>query len=144
MITARRVSLLSSALIAATLATGLTAGSASARFAPDTVTIDPTGQIARDGTITLSGTYRCTPRSGSVLIGSKLIQGPSQAGIGGTVATCDGQEHAWRNTGNTDLTFTAEAARGEATLLELKTSGGFIPVPVVLATHNSELALHQG
>lgn len=143
MITARRASLVSSALIAAALVTVLTPTSAGAQFAPDAVTIDQTGQIASDGTLTLTGTYRCSSlRPGPVFVGSKVSQGGAQAGVGGTRATCDGREHAWRNTGRAMEDFEPGAAAGEATLLVLDTSRGFIPVPVVLDRDQRELILN--
>ncbi len=144
MITARRATLISSACIAAALATGLTSGTARAQFAPDTVTVDAAGRIAEDGTITLSGTYRCSaPRTGPVFVSSKVTQGDAQAGIGGTAATCDGREHTWRNAGGTLETFTPGAARIESHLVQLDTSRGFVPVPVFLATRRGDLTLHQ-
>ncbi len=67
----------------------------------ETVTVDPTGSIAPDGTVTLSGTYRCLGNSGPAYVSSSVSQGdPSvRHGIGGTQAVCDGVEHAWENSG---------------------------------------------
>lgn len=125
--------------------TVLTPGSAGAHFGPDAVTIGQTGQIAPDGTLTLTGTYRCSSlRSGPVFVGSKVSQGGAQAGIGGTRAMCDGREHVWRNTGHATGDFGPGAAAGEATLLLLDTSRGFIPIPVVLGVDRRELHLSQG
>ncbi|MET7617745.1 DUF6299 family protein [Streptomyces sp. NPDC005408] len=143
MITARRTSLLFSACIAAALATALTPGSATAQFGPDTVALDPSGQVSADGTVTLTGTYRCSSRSGPVFVGSKVIQGATKADVGGTIATCDGQDHTWLNTARTSGGFTAAAAQGEATLLQLNSSGGLIPIPVILSADQRELTLHE-
>ncbi|MFE6132272.1 DUF6299 family protein [Streptomyces sp. NPDC056437] len=145
MITARRATLISSVCIAAALATGLTPGSASAQFAPDTVTVDGIGLIAEDGTLTLSGTYRCSSlRTSPIVISSKATQGNTQVGIGSTTAICDGQEREWRNTGNHMGLLAPGAAQGEASLIALDTSRGFIPIPVVLTTQRGDLTLQQG
>ncbi|MEV5320293.1 DUF6299 family protein [Streptomyces sp. NPDC052687] len=97
----------------------------------ETVTVDPLARIAADGTVTLSGTYRCTGGSGPVFVGSSLVQSsPGKAvrhGIGGTRAVCDGTLRQWVNTGRTlGDTLTAGPARAEATLVELDTSGGLL------------------
>lgn len=77
-----------------------TASSAQAAAEPDeVVTIAATGRVAADGTITLSGTYRCAPGSGPVFVSSSLRQGDSRRSIGGTRAVCDGDEHRWTNSG---------------------------------------------
>lgn len=41
----------------------------------ETVTVDATGHLAADGTVTLSGTYRCLGRTGPVLVSSSVSQG---------------------------------------------------------------------
>ncbi|MEO3974741.1 DUF6299 family protein [Streptomyces sp. CAU 1734] len=142
MINARRALLLSAAGIAAALAAGLLPGTASAQFTPDTVTIAPAGRIARDGTLTLSGTYRCSSlRSGVVLIGAEATQGKKRAGTDGTVATCDNRVHSWRNSGHPLKKFSTGGADGRATLIELDTSHGLIPLPVILNSHSRRLTL---
>lgn len=144
MITAQRTSFLVAACVAAALATGLSPTSAAAQSGLDSVTINSTGQVTEDGTITLSGTYRCsTNRPGPVFIGSKVTQGDARADVGGTLATCDGRNHTWRNSGQTDAEFVAAAARGEATLLQLDFSGGLIPFPRVLGTDQRDLKLQE-
>lgn len=144
MITARRTSLVLASCLAAALATVLTPTAAGAHFAPDEVTIDPTGQIAPDGTLTLSGTYRCSRgHSGPVLIGSQVIQKDARAGIGGTAAICDGQEHTWANTGSTFGAIAPGTGAGEATLVELEPSSGLPPVAVVLDRDVHEMTLHR-
>ncbi|MEV6396686.1 DUF6299 family protein [Streptomyces sp. NPDC051907] len=147
MITARRASLVSAACLAAAL-TVMTPGSAGARFSPDSVTIDKAGRIAPDGTLTLTGTYRCSgAKSGPVVIGAKVVQGEAQVGTGGTTAVCDGEEHAWTNTGGFGryLTLTPGAATGEATLIVLERTSGLPPVlPYVLVADRQDLTLRQG
>lgn len=144
MITTRRVSLAAAALAAA-LVTVLTPGSAGAQFAPDAVTIDRTGLIAPDGTLTLSGTYRCSSRLGPAYIGSEVSRGNAQSSVGGTAATCDGKEHTWRNTSRGAAgRFVAGPAVGEAVLFVLDLSNGLVPIPVVLGSDEHELSLRQG
>lgn len=145
MISARRALLVSSAFTAAALMTVLTPGSAGARFAPDVVTIDPIGKVAPDGTLTLTGTYQCSvSRSEPVFVGSKVVQNGAQANVGGTVATCDGREHIWSNTGAAAGAFRTGLAVGEATLLALESSGGLVPSLVVVATDYRGLSLLRG
>ncbi|WP_460106363.1 DUF6299 family protein [Streptomyces sp. YKOK-J1] len=70
----------------------------------ESLTVDATGRIAPDGTITLSGTYRCIGSSGPVFVSSSVTQtdpGVKYA-VGGTSAVCDGAEHHWSNTGRAD------------------------------------------
>ncbi|MDQ1035614.1 hypothetical protein QFZ75_002030 [Streptomyces sp. V3I8] len=108
----------------------------------ETVTVDSIGRLAADGTITLSGTYRCTGGSGPVFVSSSLSQGGSglRTGIGGTTALCDGAEHPWANTGRTDPgRFKAGAAKVEATVMELR-SGGLL-LPLFHAAHEQDVTL---
>lgn len=117
-------------------------GPAGASPAPDAVAMAATGEFAADGTVTLSGTYRCAPgHRGTVFVSSKLVQGGAGSGIGGTIATCDGRPHPWTNQGRPHAEAAPGAAQGEATLLLLDTSRGFVPVPVVLAMDRRDLEL---
>ncbi|MFE5401343.1 DUF6299 family protein [Streptomyces sp. NPDC056580] len=65
------------------------------------LTVDATGRVAADGTITLTGTYRCAGSSGPVFVGSSVTQGDPDVkyAIGGSDAVCDGVEHHWSNSG---------------------------------------------
>ncbi|MEV6958110.1 DUF6299 family protein [Streptomyces sp. NPDC051207] len=111
----------------------------------ETVTVDPTGSIAADGTVTLSGTYRCTGSTGPVFLSSSLTQNPSNVrhGIGGTRAVCDGVERRWVNTGKPyATTLTAGPAQVEATLMELRTTTG-LPLPAFHAARNQAVTLIQ-
>src|SRR4051812_40167833 len=67
----------------------------------ETATVDPTGRIASDGMLTLSGSYRCTAGTGPVFVSSSVSQSDPrvQHSIGGSAAQCDGAEHHWRNSG---------------------------------------------
>ncbi|MGW1997876.1 DUF6299 family protein [Embleya sp. NPDC001921] len=114
-----------------------------ARAGGDHVTIDSTVWVAADGTITLSGTYRCTPHHvGTVLVGGQVDQEGRHASVGGSVATCDGARHTWRNTGQPYIGIHPGAARGAATLLELAPGEGVIPIlPNVLAHDARDVAV---
>ncbi|MFF0161183.1 DUF6299 family protein [Streptomyces sp. NPDC005263] len=112
----------------------------------ETVTVDPTGRIASDGTVTLSGTYRCTPGTGPVLVSSSVDQAssPIRHSIGGTRAVCDGAEHPWQNSGRPLLSPPRlGAAHVEVTLMELHPQGG-LPLPVFHATAEQEITLMAG
>ncbi|MFF0200012.1 DUF6299 family protein [Streptomyces sp. NPDC005017] len=114
--------------------------------ASESVTVDSVGRLAADGTVTLSGTYRCTGAAGPVFVSSSLSQDrPSvRHGIGGTRAVCDGAEHRWVNSGLTTAgSLHAGAARAEATLMELHPQGG-LPLPRFHATRTQEVVLTEG
>ncbi|GGN00371.1 DUF6299 family protein [Streptomyces fuscichromogenes] len=138
--------LLAAALCSAAL---LCAAVAPATAAPATagpgesVTVDPTGRLAPDGTVTLSGTYTCAGGTGPVFISSSLSQdSPNHRhGIGGTQAVCDGAEHRWENTGKvTSEKLAPGAAHVEATITELSPSGG-LPLPSFHAVDQQDITL---
>ncbi|WP_225826979.1 DUF6299 family protein [Streptomyces naphthomycinicus] len=92
----------------------------------ETITVDSAGRLAPDGTVLLSGTYRCTAATGPVLISSSVSQSDPglRHGIGGSVARCDGAEHRWENSGKAEPeTLKAGKAHVEAALTELRPSG---------------------
>ncbi|MFH8619420.1 DUF6299 family protein [Streptomyces sp. NPDC017979] len=144
MINARRGALLTSLTLAAALATGLTPGTASAQFAPDTLTVDSVGRLAEDGVVTLTGTYRCSSlRTDPVLIGVKALQGSTRADTGGAAATCDDRVHTWSSSGRPHSgAFAPGSARGEAAMIELDLSGG-LPLPHVITYGEKELTLRR-
>jgi hypothetical protein len=114
-----------------------------ARHVTESVTVDPTGRIAADGTVTLSGTYRCTGGTGPVFVSSTVSQSdPSvRYGIGGTRAVCDGLEHRWVNTGTPDATALKPGpAHVEATVMELRATG-ILPLPTFHARHAQDVTL---
>ncbi|MBD0423716.1 hypothetical protein H0H10_31935 [Streptomyces sp. TRM S81-3] len=120
-----------------------------ATAAPDdgteTVTVDRTGSIATDGTITLSGTYRCLSGTNPVFVSSSLSQGSglTSYGIGGTRAVCDGQEHRWVNTGrvlSSPAALKAGPAHVEATLMELR-QVGLMQLPAFHAIQRQDITL---
>ncbi|MFJ4682688.1 DUF6299 family protein [Streptomyces sp. NPDC091377] len=112
----------------------------------ESVTVDPVGRIAADGTVSVSGTYRCHPGTGPVFISSSLSQGTGgvRYGIGGTHAVCDGAEHRWTNTGKASPGALKEGAVAvEANLTELSFQGG-LPLPRFHAVSESEVTLVEG
>ncbi|MER5468355.1 DUF6299 family protein [Streptomyces sp. NPDC002935] len=121
----------------------LLAPSAVARSAPyDEVTVDPTATVAADGTITLSGTYRCTGAVGSVFVSSSVSQGDPRVrhGIGGSSALCDGAEHRWANSEKrAPGTLVPGAAHVEATVIELSGSG--LPLPTFHASKEQDITV---
>ncbi|MEU0971273.1 DUF6299 family protein [Streptomyces sp. NPDC005917] len=135
---------LAAALVSAAL---LCAAVAPATAGPyESVTVAPTGRLASDGTVTLSGTYTCTGSTGPVFISSSVSQGSPnyRHGIGGTRAVCDGAEHRWQNTGKvTSEKLEAGAAHVEATIMELRPAGG-LPLPSFHATRQQDITLTDG
>ena len=112
----------------------------------ETVTVDPTGRIASDGTITISGTYRCTAKTGPVFVSTSVDQpsSPVRHSIGGTRAVCDGQEHSWQNSGRPLLSPPKPgAAHVEVTLMELHPQGG-LPLPLFHAAVQQDITLIEG
>ncbi len=110
------------------------------------MTVDPTGRIAPDGTVTLSGTYRCTGATGPVFVSSSVGQRSLSVrhGIGGTRAVCDGLVHPWANVGSpSPRSLQAGAAYVEATLMELRPQGG-LPLPRFHAAQRQEITLIAG
>lgn len=122
----------------------------STTVAADIVTIDKTGRIAADGTVTLSGTYRCRHGSGPVFLSSSLAAEDNRYeryGIGGTRAICDGAEHTWSDTGRTHGRFRPGPAHVEVTVLGLLSDDGPLglplPQPHVRATHEQDIKLSE-
>lgn len=112
----------------------------------ETVTVDPAGRLAADGTVMLSGTYRCTGATGVAFVSSSVGQGSSttQQGIGGTRAVCDGAEHRWVNTGLPSAeALRAGPARVEATVTELAPSG-LLLLPRFHAVSRQDVTLTKG
>ncbi|GAA4582270.1 DUF6299 family protein [Streptomyces violaceoruber] len=123
-----------------------TAAPHDARLVAESVTVDPTRRIAADGSVTLSGTYRCTGGSGPVFVSSTVSQSDPSArfGVGGTRAVCDGLEHRWVNTGTPDtVVLEPGAAHVEATLMELRPMG-IVPLPSFHARQGQDVILTAG
>ncbi|MEV1026003.1 DUF6299 family protein [Streptomyces sp. NPDC050264] len=109
------------------------------------VTVDSLGRVAADGTVTLSGTYRCHHSTGPAFISSSIREGSAavQHGIGGSAARCDGLEHTWKNTGKTGGdTVQPGVVHAEATVMELRSQHG-LPLPYFHATHKQDVTLSK-
>ncbi|MEV7994764.1 DUF6299 family protein [Streptomyces sp. NPDC086077] len=133
---------------AATVALALLAVVPATPAAADTkesITVDTAGRIGPDGSVTLTGTYRCADSSGPVFISSSITQAdPSvRYGIGGSRAVCDGKEHRWQNTGKPrNHVLKKGSAQVEATLMELRLQGG-LPLPDFHAAQQQGVMLAQ-
>ncbi|WP_458246134.1 DUF6299 family protein [Streptomyces sp. MAI_2237] len=108
----------------------------------ETVTVDPTGTVAADGTVTLSGTYRCLGNTGPAFVSSSVSQAKPDVrqGIGGTSAVCDGQDHRWQNSGKPTEALDAGTASVEATVMELRPLSG-LPLPRFHAVQRQDVTL---
>ncbi|MGV4981478.1 DUF6299 family protein [Streptomyces sp. NPDC001709] len=109
----------------------------------ETVTVDPNGRIDEDGTITLSGTYRCSSATGLAFVSSSISQGDRNVvyPIGGTTAQCDGAEHRWENSGTiSQKTLKAGKAHVQATVTELR-AGGLLLLPAFHAVEEQDVKL---
>ena len=123
------------ALLLLVAAPSAPADSAAVAGPKEMVTVDDTGRVAADGTVTLSGTYRCVDNTGPTFVSSTIGQRSSDLrfGIGGTLAVCDGKVHSWKNTGTPQTgqslaPLQAGKAYVEATIVELHPVGG-LPLP---------------
>ncbi|MFD7990253.1 DUF6299 family protein [Streptomyces mexicanus] len=127
---------------AALVLTAVPAQPAAAAAEGETVTVDRTARLAADGTVTLSGTYRCTGATGPVFVSSGLSRQGSSVhhGIGGTRAVCDGAEHTWSNTGAPADPFAPGPAHVQATVMEL-TSHGLLVLPRFHAVQEQDVTL---
>jgi hypothetical protein len=119
----------------------------------ETVTVDPTGRVAEDGTVTLSGTYRCVGSTGPAFVSSNIrttstnsAMSPSSTtviqGIGGTMAVCDGAEHRWENSSKPSMDVKSGKVSVEATVTELNFHG-ILPLPRFHAMQRHDVTLTQ-
>ncbi|MFG2652612.1 DUF6299 family protein [Streptomyces sp. NPDC048436] len=132
------------ALTSAVLALPAPVHAAPAPAPANSVTVNRTGTIAPDGTVTLSGTYRClsdgTP--GPVFVSSALVKGYTSTGVGGTLAVCDGQVREWTNTSRgTNTQYKPGEVTVRAHLMKLATKSG-LPLPQPLAQEEAQVKLH--
>lgn len=112
----------------------------------DQVTVDPTGRVAADGTVSISGTYRCLSGTGPAFVSSSVSQGDPRVrhGIGGTSAVCDGAVHPWTNSEKrTPGTLVPGDAHVEATLMELSPGAGGLPLPAFHARQQQDISLTE-
>ncbi|MFE0250207.1 DUF6299 family protein [Streptomyces sp. NPDC059010] len=119
------------ALLLLVAAPSAPAHSGAAAGPEEIVTIDNTGRMAADGTVTLSGTYRCVDSVGPVFVSSSISQRSETVryAIGGTSAVCDGKLHRWENKSKSAAT-TLKSGKSdvEATIVELHPVG-ILPLP---------------
>ncbi|KUM76201.1 MULTISPECIES: DUF6299 family protein [Streptomyces] len=119
------------------------ADSSAAADPKETVTVDSIGRITSDGTVTLSGTYRCVDSTGLAFVSSSVGQKASNVryGIGGTMAVCDGKVHRWENTSTySPTTLKRGKANVEVSIVELQPVGG-LPLPRFHAVETQEVTL---
>ncbi|MEV6941515.1 DUF6299 family protein [Streptomyces sp. NPDC051172] len=130
-------------------APAVTAAPYTAAELEETVTVDPTGHVSADGTVTLSGTYRCTDSTGAAFVSSSVSTTKASAthgtstliqGIGGTVAVCDGVTHRWENTSRPSPAIGPGKVSVEATVAELRFEG-ILPLPRIHADERHEVTL---
>lgn len=130
----------------ALLLLGFAAAPSTASAVPsESVTVDAEGRMA-DGSVTLSGTYRCLGGEGPVFVSSSVGRSPSAPHYSGdgTRAVCDGKEHRWENTATVpDDALEAGRAHVRATLVELR-SGGILLLPVFHAVEHRDITLVEG
>ncbi|MER7762451.1 DUF6299 family protein [Streptomyces sp. NPDC097619] len=126
--------------------TALFGTAASAQDFDGDISVRDRATISYDGTLTLSGGYRCDAPSPArrVFVTSSLVQDGKRVGFGGTEAVCDGQWHEWRGSGQVDrflrMGFHDGPARVDARLVTLEEEGG-LPSPRALAGHEQPVHL---
>jgi uncharacterized protein DUF6299 len=153
---------LPAALATAGAALLLLAAAPSASAAPpapaeprETVTVDKKVSMAADGTVKLSGTYRCRDSVGPTFVSSNVGQSKNNTNslgsmtvsysIGGTPAVCDGAVHRWENTGKHEpRTLKLGKAQVEATVVELRPWGGLPLMPHFHAQLQKDVTLSKG
>lgn len=119
------------AALAALGATAVFTAPANAAHYENDIFVSSEAHIAPDGTIHLSGEYRCTAPSpsGAVQIKATIEQEDVRLGIGGGDAQCDGAVHDWSAHGTLRLTPTVHAgeALAKAELQEIRFGDGLLP-----------------
>ncbi|AQA11643.1 hypothetical protein HUF15_22560 [Streptomyces samsunensis] len=98
----------------------------------DDLTIDRTGDVTPDGSVSLYGSYRCVPGESENVRASVLItlaQGQERHGLGGHNAVCDGQRHRWVIDGADVGRYGPGPADAEGTLLKFDDGDSVVPLP---------------
>lgn len=111
----------------------------------ETVTVDSKGLMAADGTVTLSGTYRCVDSVGPVFVSSSVGQRSETVryAVGGTAAVCDGKLHRWENKSQpSPTTLKHGKVDVEATIVELHPVG-ILPLPRFHALLKQDITLKK-
>ncbi|MET7764318.1 DUF6299 family protein [Streptomyces sp. NPDC005393] len=110
----------------------------------DNLTIDRTGYVARGGTVSLYGTYRCVrdgmdfPRATILLT---LTQDQEHHGIGGAAAICDGQTRRWAVEGVGEGWYERGLAYAQGRLVKFGDDEDFVPLPHTVADAEREIRL---
>ncbi|WP_236655214.1 DUF6299 family protein [Streptacidiphilus carbonis] len=126
------------------LCLGAAAPVAEASDAVNTVTVAPQAAVAKDGTVTVSGTYRCSPDlSQGTVVSSSLTTGDETSSIGSSVpAVCDGEEHSWSSSGRPFTPVADGPVTVQASLVHLEwSSGSLIPMPDLVARGSQNTTL---
>ncbi|WP_035802963.1 DUF6299 family protein [Kitasatospora mediocidica] len=110
------------------------------------VTVAPTGVIAADGTVTLSGTYHCSPSMAhGTVIDTSLTTGSVTSNIGNGVPTvCDGLEHNWAASGRPYQAAVPGPAQVRASMVHLSPGSSIIPNISFLADQPQMVTLANG
>ncbi|MEU4896685.1 DUF6299 family protein [Streptomyces sp. NPDC044780] len=98
----------------------------------DDLTIDRTGDVTPDGSVTLYGSYRCAGNGSEGLRASvlvTLVQGRERHGLGGYEAVCDGWRHRWVIDGTGVGRYVRGPADVEGVLLKYGFNDLLGPVP---------------
>ncbi|OPF70789.1 hypothetical protein VT50_0235730 [Streptomyces antioxidans] len=98
----------------------------------DDLTIDRTGNVSPDGSVTLYGSYRCVREGAGYARATVLVtltQDGERHGLGGYNAVCDGQRHRWLIDAANVGPYQPGPADAEGTLLRFDAGGSFVPVP---------------
>ncbi|MGR3938128.1 DUF6299 family protein [Streptomyces sp. BRA346] len=108
------------------------------------VTVNRVGYVSSDGTVALSGTYRClrdgatVPRA-DILV--TLTQGQARYGLGGGPAICDGLTHSWSVQDGAGVRFVPGPALVEGSLLTFEVGQQPIPLPRTAAVGERAIML---
>ncbi|MEV8532808.1 DUF6299 family protein [Streptomyces sp. NPDC051211] len=141
-ITTPRLALAAVSAVAA--AAAFTAPASAGAFGNE-ISVQPYGHISENGTVTLSGTYRCTTPSpsGAVQISATIVQDGTRLGFGGEEAVCDGEQRKWSATGSLRMTPNIHpgGAGAEVRLQSVRPSGGLIPHVSYVAEEHRDVEL---
>ncbi|RNG38441.1 DUF6299 family protein [Streptomyces botrytidirepellens] len=108
------------------------------------VTVNRIGYVSSNGTVALSGTYRCLrdgadiPRA-DILV--TLTQGQVRYGLGGSPALCDGVTHTWSVQDGAGVRFVPGPALVESSLLRFEAVQQFVPLPRTAAVRERAITL---
>jgi len=108
------------------------------------VTVSRVGYVSSNGTVALSGTYRCL-RDGAAIpradILVTLTQGQVRFGLGGGPALCDGLIHSWAVQESPGVNFVPGPALVESSLLRFDAGQQLVPLPRTAAVGERAITL---